>query len=65
MDRLERERERETNLIMREERENNLIFVATYYIELLLLTAHCSKLVKYFKFSNIVVGCFCLFGVIK
>ena len=61
----EREREREINLIMREERENNLIFVATCYSELLLLTAHCNKLVKYFKFNNIVVRCFCLFGAIK
>ena len=52
----ERERERETNIIMREERENNLIFVATCYSELLLLTVHCNKLVKYFKLSNIVVG---------
>ena len=61
----ERERERETRLIMREERENNLIFVATCLSELLLLTTHCSRLVKYFKFSNIDVWCFCFFETIK
>ena len=51
MVKLERERERETRLIMREERENNLIFVATCLSELLLLTTHCSRLVKYFKLT--------------
>ena len=50
---------------MREERENNLIFVATCYNELLLLIAHYSKLVKYFKFNNIAIGCFCVFRALK
>ena len=50
---------------MKEERENNLIFVTTCYGKLLVVAAHCIKLVKYFKFNNIAVGCFCLFKAIK
>ena len=50
---------------MKEERENNLIFVTTCYGKLLVAAGHYIKLVKYFKFNNIAVGCFCLFEAIK
>ena len=61
---MERERER-TNLIMIEKRENNLIFVATCYSELLLLTAHCSKLLNILSLATLLWGCFYLFEPIK